>query len=161
MEQFIKQLLAMPPGHQPEAAQLRALGEQMLALKLETQHYRAAIDSEELVHVLHEAADGPALYLVSDVAGVRSAPHAHQTWAVIAGLAGNELNVLYEITDATERTVKPVSQTPVRAGEFLCLPSTAIHATCAADAQPTYHLHLYGRPLRQLPPYASRCYRAV
>lgn len=159
MKPFIDQLSALGAG-EPDAAQLRALGRVMTQLPLDRTAYRAAAPGEELVYVLHEAGDGPALYLVSDGAGVQSAPHEHQTWAVIAGLAGNELNVLYQLAEPGRRVVRPVSQSPVRAGEFIGLPSGAIHATLAADAQPTYHLHLYGRPLRLLAPYASRCYVA-
>ena len=46
----------------------------------------------------------------------------------------------------------------IKAHDALYLSSDAIHATTAMDDTPTFHLHLYGRPLTELPPYAARCY---
>lgn len=147
---------------EPTAPQLEQLGQAMAALartlQLDPRKYRTATGNEELVYVLHEADHAPSLYLVSDAAGVSSAPHEHQTWAIIAGISGNEHNILYQLADAASRSVRPVTQAAVKAGDYICLPADTIHATLAADGQPSCHLHLYGRPLRELPPYASRCY---
>lgn len=119
---------------------------------------RQAVGAEELVHVLHETENGPSLYLVSDAAGVRSLPHEHPTWAVIVGLSGNELNIVYRRADPGSRTVEPVHARELKAEDVLSLPAGAIHSTHALGSQPTFHLHLYGVPLRAFSPYASRCY---
>lgn len=163
IRKFFDEIPVLPRGVMPTASQMTSIGASMVALaQAISQHgHRAAQDGEELVYVLHETVDGPSLYLVSDAAGVRSAPHEHQTWAVIAGVSGNELNVLYEPVDADARTVRPVSVAEVKAGDVICLHPDAIHATYAMDDEPTYHLHLYGRPLRALPPFASRCYTEI
>src|SRR4051812_39412489 len=56
---------------------------------------------EEIVHELaQDLLSGIALYLVSDAPGARTPPHDHQTWAVIVGIEGIELNRLYKVTDS-------------------------------------------------------------
>jgi predicted metal-dependent enzyme (double-stranded beta helix superfamily) len=164
LQQFATELAALRIGVAPSDAQVVAIRACMLTLARAADWqrcgHRAACGAEELVYPLHEAAGRPSLYLVSDGPGVRSDPHGHCTWAVIVGLGGNELNVLYQHDGAVPGTVTPVSETALKAFDALYLPPTAIHATLAADDVPTYHLHLYGRPLRELPPYPSRCFVA-
>lgn len=161
--EFFENLSRLAVGKDPDDSELQRIGVAMLALastmNAQASAYRRAAGREELVHVLHEATGGPSLYLVSDAAGVRSEPHEHQTWAVIVGLSGKELNVVYELHDAGSRSVKPVFRQEVEAMDVICLPAKAIHSTQAMGAEPTFHLHLYGVPLSELPPYRSRCYR--
>jgi predicted metal-dependent enzyme (double-stranded beta helix superfamily) len=159
---FIAAVTRLRPGPAPTEHELAAIGQLLLGLAKANDwtalRLPRATGSEELLHPLHVAPGEPALYLVSDAAGVASAPHEHQTWAVIAGLAGNELNILYQ-RDAATGAMQPLREVQVTALDVLCLPADAIHATRALGDQPTFHLHLYGRPLSELPPYASRCYQ--
>ncbi len=119
---------------------------------------RAAGAGEELLHPLARAGDdGPALYLVSDGAGVVSPPHGHDTWAIIAGIRGIEVNVLYTKDGDSLRVVAAGGERRIGPGDVLVLEETAIHATSViGDA--TYHLHLYGRPLEKLRPFAERTF---
>ena len=58
--------------------------------------YPPARGTQELVYpIAVSESGGPSLYLVSDAAGVSSAPHEHPTWAVIVGLSGSETNTLF------------------------------------------------------------------
>jgi predicted metal-dependent enzyme (double-stranded beta helix superfamily) len=115
--------------------------------------------SQELVYGLAEDARwGIALYLVSDAPGTVSPPHEHLTWAVIAGIRGVEANTLYRIIDTESRGVEACGEVVVGAGQSLVLPEGAIHSTAALGATATYHLHLYGKPLRNLPPLRERTY---
>ncbi len=160
--QFFEDLSNLAIGKDPGEHELQRIGVAMLALagtmQREESSFRRAVDGEELVYALHETRGGPSLYLVSDAAGVRSEPHEHRTWAVIAGLSGVELNVIYEMHEPGGRTVKPVYRQEVKAMDVIRLPAKAIHSTYAMGAEPTFHLHLYGLPLNELPPYRSRCY---
>ena len=164
LQRFVADLAALRIAVTPSDAQVAAIRACMLTLARAADWtrsgYRAACGAEELLYPLHEAEGRPSLYLVSDGPGVRSEPHEHRTWAVIVGLSGNELNVLYEQDGTVPVTVRPVSETGLNAFDALYLPPAAIPATRAADDMPTYHLHLYGRPLRELPPYPSRCFTA-
>lgn len=162
LENFVDDLAALQLGDQPCDSQLAAVGNLMLQLASATD-WRAtglapASGDQELLYPLHVTPSRPALYLVSDGPGVTSAPHGHATWAVIVGIHGNEHNTIYRRATPTSDTVRPVSDIEVKARDVLVLPATAIHATRAADQAPTFHLHLYGKPLDELPPYASRCH---
>jgi hypothetical protein len=44
-------------------------------------------------------------------------------------------------------------------GEVLVLSEAEIHSTEVNNGGATFHLHLYGRPLHELPSFKSRCYR--
>lgn len=115
--------------------------------------------TQELVYPMAVSeSGGPSLYLVSDAAGVTSAPHAHPTWAVIVGLSGSETNTLYKRALRQGRDVHKVAEVVVRAGEVFCMHASDIHSTRVDTLQSSYHLHLYGRPLSLFPSFASRSY---
>jgi predicted metal-dependent enzyme (double-stranded beta helix superfamily) len=128
-------------------------------LALPPAEFPPAGPSEEFVYPLAEdARSGIALYLVSDAPGTVSPPHEHLTWAVIAGARGVEANTLYRIIDAERREVEVCGEVVVEAGQVLVLPEGTIHSTAALGDTPTYHLHLYGKPLGSLPPLRERTY---
>lgn len=119
----------------------------------------AAERNQEVAHELGEvAARRGALYLVSDAPGITSPPHEHGTWAIIVGLRGVEVNTLYRIIDPQHRKVEVIGEVAVAAGETLVLPADSIHSTAVLGTTATYHLHLYGRSLRMLPPFRDRTY---
>lgn len=119
-------------------------------------HWPAALPGEELLYELAVSPGGASLYLVSDGSGVISPPHEHGTWAVIAGLRGNEANVLYPRVVAGQ--VAPIDRVVVGPGALMVLAATAIHATEVVGAEPTFHLHLYGKPLSELASFGSRVF---
>lgn len=162
IKEFFQNLAAIAPPHNATDAQLNHVGRLMAELattiQLDATTFPPAIHGQELVYPLHIGVTGPSLYLVSDAPGIQSQPHEHRTWAVIAGISGNEINELFEISDELKRTVKRVSTTEVQRLGVLCLRNNAIHSTLAAGVHPTYHLHLYGKPLSELHAYALRCF---
>jgi predicted metal-dependent enzyme (double-stranded beta helix superfamily) len=114
----------------------------------------AALPGEELLYELAVSPGCASLYLVSDGSGVISPPHEHGTWAVIAGLRGQEANCLYQTVVAGQ--VVPMERAVVGPGEFMVLASTAIHSTEVVGTEPSFHLHLYGKPLNELASFGSR-----
>jgi len=120
---------------------------------------QAAEPNEECLYLLaqHES-DGPALYLVSDGAGVTSPAHEHKTWAVIVGLSGIESNILYELNSLNGREVRRGEVKNIGAGDSIVLTDGAIHATEVIGPQATFHLHLYGKPLHCLPSFEDRIF---
>jgi predicted metal-dependent enzyme (double-stranded beta helix superfamily) len=116
----------------------------------------AALPGEELLYELAVSPGCASLYLVSDGSGVISPPHEHGTWAVIAGLRGKEANCLYQRVVAGQ--VVPMERVVVGPGEFMVLASTAIHSTEVVGTEPTFHLHLYGKPLNELASFGSRVF---
>ena len=87
-------------GGAPSGQQLGEAAEWLCALAhspaWQSPGYREASAKEELVYELAVSPGGsPALYLVSDGVSVSSRPHRHDTWAVIVGIRGREVNYLY------------------------------------------------------------------
>lgn len=119
--------------------------------------YPAARVGEEVLYELAVAGDRPALYLVSDGVGVKSPPHCHETWAVVAGIRGLELNRLYT-KSANSGIVVETTHVAVGPGEVLRLGADDIHSTEVVGNAATYHLHLYGRPLSALSSFQARCF---
>lgn len=112
---------------------------------------------ERLYRLGHESSDGPAAYLVSDGVGVVSPPHEHETWAVVAGIAGHEINHLFVRTSSEGRTVKKIETKVIGPGETLTMADDAIHATAVGDGSAIFHVHVYGRPLNSLSSFEDRC----
>lgn len=162
IKEFFGKLPPVPFDGEPNAQQFAEIAASMAllakSLDLDKEKFPEAVSGQELVYPLHVAEDGTSLYLVSDAAGVQGAPHEHRTWAVIAGISGNEVNEIFEIRDPRTKKVTPVSKREIQFMDVLCMRGDEIHATLAAGVQATYHLHLYGKPLHRLPPYHSRCY---
>jgi predicted metal-dependent enzyme (double-stranded beta helix superfamily) len=125
----------------------------------ESPEYREASANEELVYELAVGpGGGPALYLVSDGISVSSRPHRHDTWAVIVGIRGYEMNYLYRQRSGSQNVVARSSQREVGPLSVLVLHEQDIHSTEVRGSGPTFHLHLYGRALHALPTFSSRCY---
>jgi predicted metal-dependent enzyme (double-stranded beta helix superfamily) len=75
--------------------------------------------------------------------GVDSVVHDHGTWAVIAAIAGSELNRIYRPAEAGG--LVPEREATVRPGRPLVLEQGAFHSI--HTEQPTLQLHLYGQPI--------------
>ena len=125
----------------------------------ESAPYRKAVPGEELVYELALGSENiPSLYLVSDGAGVISPPHCHETWAVIAGMHGSEINHIYTLQSIERRTVVSTTEVEIGRDQVLILQPEDIHSTEVRGRESTFHLHLYGRSLNELPKFESRCY---
>jgi len=164
--EMARELVAQLSASPQEDANFQAIAERLriFANSPVWQHasYREAVAGEELLYELAlSPRNGPSLYLVSDGAGVVSPPHCHKTWAVIAGIHGHELNHRYTVNSVGRRTVNRAAEANVGPGQVLVLGEEDIHSTEVHGVGPTYHLHLYGLPLHELPAFASRCYLAA
>ncbi|MGF6659377.1 putative metal-dependent enzyme (double-stranded beta helix superfamily) [Paraburkholderia atlantica] len=103
---------------------------------------------------LNPGEDGLALYLNSLLPGKTTIPHNHDTWAVIAAIEGAELNRIYRRTDdgrdPERATLELLHEVVVRPGIPIAFLPDDIHSIHVGGAEPTLHLHLYGRPLEAL-----------
>lgn len=95
-----------------------------------------------------------ALYLNSGLPGKASSPHNHTTWAVIAGVEGEEHNRIYRrIDDGSEpgrARVEVEREVTIGAGESLAFMPEDIHSIHVLTDSPILHLHMYGKGLEQL-----------
>ena len=96
---------------------------------------------------------GHALYLSLGEPGKAQPPHDHTTWAIIAGVQGNERNEVY----ARERSADPlrdvlthVQRVDVQPGSSIVLGPADVHTIELVDDEPGAHLHFYGLALDRL-----------
>ena len=96
-----------------------------------------------------------ALYVVAEVEGNLSPPHDHTTWAVIAGIEGEERNRFYDRLDDGavdgRARIREGREEVVRAGTGVVLMPDDIHSIHCVTAAPTLNFHLYGRSIEHLP----------
>jgi rhodanese-related sulfurtransferase/predicted metal-dependent enzyme (double-stranded beta helix superfamily) len=96
-----------------------------------------------------------ALYASAGVPGKAQPPHNHTTWAVIAGVFGDEHNVFYERTDdrrtAGEGTLRRTGELTVRRGNAVAFLPDDFHTIEVTGERASLHLHMYGMSLENLP----------
>ncbi len=88
-----------------------------------------------------------ALYVQSARAPTSTPPHNHDTWAVIAGINGNELNRFYR---ETEEGVEVVGSHVVQAGTGVTLLPDDLHSIHITDEGCVINFHMYGLGLEYL-----------
>ena len=102
-----RRLLPDPANAGAEPLRVIAAALEALALRAElfpASHFPVSAQNPAQVYRLAEDRDGHfALYVSAGLPGKSQPPHDHTTWAVIAGIRGNERNVFYR----RERTADP------------------------------------------------------
>ncbi|AOY90639.1 sulfurtransferase [Cupriavidus sp. USMAA2-4] len=151
-----KRLLEAAPADrtslQPVAQALERLGLQRELFPAE--HFPVSADNPAQVYRLAEDVDGRyALYVSAGQPGKAQPPHDHTTWAIIAGIAGNERNVFYR----RERTEDPARDKLVETGRSEVVPGTSVtllgddvHTIELIGGEAGLHLHFYGLALDRL-----------
>ena len=96
-----------------------------------------------------------ALYASAGMPGKAQPPHNHTTWAVIAGVHGDEHNVFYDRVDdrATpgQGRLRRTGEHTVRQGSAVGFLPDDFHTIEVVGDQPSLHLHMYGLSLEDLP----------
>ena len=120
------------------------------------EHFPVASGNTGRVYRLAEDADGRfALYASAGVPGKAQPPHNHTTWAVIAGVFGDEHNVFYERTDNRDEPgigrIRKTGELTVQRGNACAFLPNDFHTIEVAGGKPSLHLHLYGMSLENLP----------
>ncbi|WP_241144619.1 rhodanese-like domain-containing protein, partial [Achromobacter xylosoxidans] len=157
---FIAQVKALVPDP------ARATPEQLapVARLLETLGRRAELFPAESfavvpgrptsIYRLAEDADGGyALYLSLGEPGKAQPPHDHTTWAIIAGVAGNERNEVYARSAGAEPgrdVLTHVRRVDVAVGDSIVLGPADVHTIELVGDVPGAHLHFYGLALDRL-----------
>ena len=162
-EHFCRELAQRFDGGEPNERELQAIGATLRQLSAGIEpasiaDLMAAAGQERLHPLVPGKFGGPALYVVSDGAGIASAPHEHQTWVAIVGLRGIEANTIFRRANTSTRAVVREREVAVGPGDLLVLDATQIHSTRVDGEASTVHVHLYGRALSALPPFAQRCF---
>jgi predicted metal-dependent enzyme (double-stranded beta helix superfamily) len=114
--------------------------------------YRPARAGETLCYTLgSEPITGISLYLVSNGPGAITPPHEHPTWSATVGMHGTEDHRVYCRIDHASRTVREAGRSLIGRGDVLALTDNTIRSSLVVGNEPTFHLHLYGKPLSMLP----------
>lgn len=118
--------------------------------------YPSPTKEDSLMYLITEDDDHRfALYLSTGVPGRSSPPHNHTTWAVIAGLDGEEENRVYERVDdgsvPGKGEIREQSRFVLRTGDGIALMPDDIHSIHVVSDKPTRHLHMYGMSVEHLP----------
>ena len=96
-----------------------------------------------------------AFYALSETRGNMTPPHDHTTWAVIAGIEGEELNKFYDRVDDRKSKghaeIREMHSEVVSIGTGVTLLPEDIHSIHCLVEQPTLNFHLYGRSIEHLP----------
>ena len=103
------------------------------------------------LYTLHEDADGSfALYVNVCGPQVRSPAHDHSTWAVIAGIEGEEFNTFYSVDPAAgDVAVRVTGEKTIGPGDAIALMPQDVHSIDTRDQPRVACLHFYGRGLPQ------------
>lgn len=101
------------------------------------------------IYLLSEDANQEfALYLVTGDKRVRSPAHNHHTWAVIAGIAGDEENTLYSRgiakTGSKQSLIEEDGIQVISSGDSIAFMPEDIHSIRVTSEEPSRHFHLYG-----------------
>lgn len=139
---------------------LSAVREVLLALAAKRELFSEkdfpSATGEPLLYLLSEENDHRfALYLSTGLPGRSSPPHNHTTWAVIAGIDGEEENRVYERLDdgsvPGKANVKVREKFVVKRGAGICFMPDDIHSIHVVSDVPTRNFHMYGRSVEHLP----------
>lgn len=141
-------------------ALLRAVAEPLVALGLRAElfpreDFAVRPGTAGGLYLLWRDEDGGlALYASAGQAGKKQPPHNHTTWAVIAGVYGEEHNVFFRRTDDGSReghgTLEKVAELDVVAGNAARLDGRIFHTIAVVSQGDALHLHLYGNALDTL-----------
>jgi predicted metal-dependent enzyme (double-stranded beta helix superfamily) len=104
------------------------------------------------ITVVHEEEDHTLLVeTVAWGSGQGVLPHDHQTWGVVAGIDGNERNVLWKRTDDGSEPghakVEVHRETRVGAGDVIGFLGDDIHSVNNDGEATSLSLHVYGKSL--------------
>lgn len=157
---FIAQVKALAPDPAratseqlaPVARLLEALGRRAELFPAEA--FAVVPGRPTSIYRLAEDADGGyALYLSLGEPGKAQPPHDHTTWAIIAGVSGNERNEVYARSAGNEpgrAVLTHVRRVDVAAGNSIVLGPADVHTIELVGDAPGAHLHFYGLALDRL-----------
>jgi predicted metal-dependent enzyme (double-stranded beta helix superfamily) len=113
------------------------------------QHYRCDEEQGFGLHVLHEEPDHTLFVMAAAwLPGRGVAPHNHGTWAVVAGVDGDERNFFWKRMDDGSRPgharIEPRGDKVFGPGDVVTLLPDTIHSVRNETAAVTVSLHVYG-----------------
>jgi predicted metal-dependent enzyme (double-stranded beta helix superfamily) len=154
LAQFVNDLRAIAARTQDPgeiAGCVRPLARELALARtwLQPAHYACDPEQGFGVHVLHEEPDHTLFVIAAAwLPGRGVAPHNHGTWAVVAGVDGDERNTFWKRLDDGSRPgyakLHKQGEKVFGPGDVLALLPGAIHSVANDTSQVTVSLHIYG-----------------
>jgi predicted metal-dependent enzyme (double-stranded beta helix superfamily) len=147
---FVNELRTVVSTPLPEAAaveRIKPLVERLVRSRswVRPEFYQCDPEQGFGVHVLHEEPDHSLWVIAASWLPHRGAPpHNHGTWAVVAGIDGEESNVLWR---RRGKQLERQGSETIGPGQVATFLSNAIHSVVNAGDRTTLSLHVYGRNL--------------
>lgn len=178
VDELLSQVRGITAGGQPDLSGLRTIRDLLVDLAARTELFPDAhfpppgSDQMETLYGLSEDADrSHALYVYRPAPGKVTVPHNHATWAVVAGIEGDEPTIVWKRLDGSTDpgacllTIDRMLRVTPATGVYY--QADDIHSIAIGGDRPIKHMHLYGHSLLDLParidfdPVARTCQRAV
>ena len=122
---------------------------------LKPEYYEFDVEQGMGINILNQEEDGTILVeAISWGPGRGVAPHDHQTWGVVVGIDGVEINVDWQRLDDGSRpgfaVLEKARETEVRKGDVVALLPDDIHSVRNEGDTPSLSLHMYGKALAKV-----------
>lgn len=155
LENYVEDLRAIAASTEDEGEIITRV--QPLAQKLardrswlKPEHYETDPEQGFGVHMLHEESDHLLpIFVIAWQPGRGAPPHDHGTWAVVAGVDGNERNTLYKRLDDKTRAghaeLAVKQERSVGEGDVIAMRTGGIHSVVNDSDKVSVSLHTYGR----------------
>ena len=116
---------------------------------LKPEHFEVDLKRSSSLYVLHEEEDHTLMVFTACFRPGRVTPvHDHGTWAVVAGVEGEEKNTIYLRTDDASKPdaaeIQFRGDKLVRQGDAIGMPSGTFHTVSNESNKVSVSLHTYG-----------------
>ncbi len=117
---------------------------------IKPEYYETDAEQGFGVHVLHQEPDHSlAVFVVAWSPHQGTPPHDHGTWAVVAGMDGEERNVKYDRLDDRSRSdyaeLEERCSFSAGPGDVICMRPRGVHLVHNETDHVTTSIHTYGR----------------
>jgi predicted metal-dependent enzyme (double-stranded beta helix superfamily) len=119
---------------------------------IKEEYYKVDSDQGFGLHLLHEESDHElAVFVIAWAPGKGLAPHNHKTWAVVAGIEGQEHETNYKrIDDGLKKgfaELKKTHEETLYPGKAVCCLPEDIHSVWNNGTELALSIHTYGKHL--------------
>jgi|TARA_B110000881_G_scaffold149354_1_gene132390 predicted metal-dependent enzyme (double-stranded beta helix superfamily) len=157
VESYIKDIRRVVTEEKTQKAiteRIKPLAERLAGDKswIKEEYYEVDADQGFGLHLLHEENDHElAVFVIAWAPGKGLAPHNHKTWAVVAGIEGQEHETNYKrMDDGTKHgfaNLKKTHEETLYPGKAVCCLPEDIHSVWNNGSELALSIHTYGKHL--------------
>ena len=157
VESYIKNIRSVVAEEVTQIAiteRIKPLAERLAADKswIKKEYFEVDIDQGFGLHLLHEENNHElAVFVIAWAPGKGLAPHNHKTWAVVAGIEGQEHETNYKRIDDGSingfANLKKTHEETLYPGKAVCCLPEDIHSVWNNGSETALSIHTYGKHL--------------